>query len=142
VWIKNTSTRTQGKNYASQHNYIVVNITQGNPALRVSEKARQELGWDEKDFVNVYCDREKIMIMKDNITKEFPVRLYKSANKLLGMNVYSKSLKEAMESMDWENKEYEVEIHDNGKEKMIICFKNRLDLDIEKALRTRRVKSV
>lgn len=142
MWIKNTSTRTQGKNYASQHNYIVVSIAQGNPALRVSEKARQELGWNEKDFVNVFCDREKIMIMRDNTTKEFPVRLYKSANKLLGMNVYSKSLKEAMESMEWENKEYSIEIHDNGKEKMIICFKNRLDLDIEKALRTRRAKSV
>jgi hypothetical protein len=80
--------------------------------------------------------------MRDNVQKEFPVRLYKSANKLLGMNVYSKSLKEAMEGMEWENKEYEIEIHDNGKEKMIICFKNRLDLDIEKALRTRRIKSV
>ena len=142
MWIKNTSTRTQGKNYASQHDYLIVNYSEGNPAIRISEKARQELGWDENDFVNVYCDSEKIMIIRDNDSKEFPVKLYKSAQKILGCNIYSKALKEYVKTMEWENKEYAIDYRKDGKEKMLICYKTDLQSDIEKALRTRRTKSL
>jgi hypothetical protein len=142
VWIKNTSTRTQGKNYASQHDYLIVNTSEGNPALRISEKARQELKWSEDDFVNVFCDREKIMIVRDNETKEFPVRMYKSAQKVLGCNIYTKSLKEHIKEMEWEGKEYSIDLRKDGKELMLVCYRTDLQSDIEKALRTRRTKSI
>lgn len=141
MWIKNTSTRTQGKNYALQHDYLIVNTSDGNPAIRISEKARLTLGWDETDFVNVYCDDEKIMIIRDNDRKEFPVRLYKSAQKNLGCNIYSKALKEHINAMEWEGKEYSIDFRKDGKELMLVCYKTDLQSDIEKALRIRR-KSV
>jgi bifunctional DNA-binding transcriptional regulator/antitoxin component of YhaV-PrlF toxin-antitoxin module len=127
MWIKNTGTRIIGKNKSQEESYLVVNTLEKNPALRVSEKARQYVGWGKHDYVNIYVDRTKIMLMKDNNAREFPVRIYENKNRKYGFNIYGMPIKETLKTMGWDTqKDYPVEVREFQGEKCLVCYKDEL----------------
>jgi hypothetical protein len=127
MWIKNSNTRTIGKNKSQEESYLVVNLLDKNPAIRVSEKARRELRWDKNDYVNVYVDHNKIMLIKDNLSREFPVRIYKNKDKAYGFNIYGMPIKEIMKKFGWETqKDFPVQILGEGDKMYLVAFKDEL----------------
>jgi bifunctional DNA-binding transcriptional regulator/antitoxin component of YhaV-PrlF toxin-antitoxin module len=135
MWIKNTAVRTKAVNKSNETSYLIVNTTPKNPAIRVSEKAKQELGWDKGDFINLYVDSDKIILVRDNVSKEFPIRIYKSRDRNYGFNIYGAGIKVVCEKFGWvTNRDYLVEIHEKNDEKMLLCFKNEKMSRAEKAL--------
>jgi hypothetical protein len=135
MWVKNTALRTKAANKSAETSYLIVNTLPKNPAIRVSEKARQELGWDKGDFINLYVDNDKILIVKDNVSKEFPIRIYKSKERNYGFNIYGAAIKVICEKKGWvSNRDYLVEIIEKDNEKMLMCFKNEKLSMAEKAL--------
>jgi hypothetical protein len=135
MWIKNTATRTKATNKSNESSYLIVNTLPKNPAIRVSEKAKQELGWDKGDFINLYVDSHQIILIKDNVSKEFPIRIYKTRDKNYGFNIYGAGIKVVCQKHDWvSNRDYSVEIYEKDGEKMLICFKDEKLSMAEKAL--------
>jgi hypothetical protein len=127
MWIKNSGTRTIGKNKSQEESYLVVNTLDKNPAIRVSEKARRELRWDKNDYVNVFVDHNKIMLIKDNLSREFPVRIYKNKEKAYGFNIYGMPIKEIMRKCGWDSqKDFPVQILGEGDKKYLVAFKDEL----------------
>lgn len=134
MWLKNNNTPKGKRNQTNEKNYVIVNARKGNPALRISEKARKELGWTEDDFLNVYIDSEKIMLMRDNETREFQLKIYQSDKKIYGFNIYGKTIKEFLDKLQWENKQYPAHVIPEGNEKMLVCYKNEFISKTELAL--------
>lgn len=142
MWIKSKSARINSKNDFTENSFLIVNLIERCPAIRVSEKARIDLGWDKGDFLNVYVDDEKIMLVKDNNSREFPLSIYQSKTKIYGFNIHSKLIKEICTNTGWiNNKVYPVTIYETDGEKSLICFKDQLLSKTEIALLESRKKA-
>jgi hypothetical protein len=134
MWIKNTATRTKATKKSEESNYLIVNTLPKNPCIRVSEKAKLELGWDKGDFINLYVDGNQIILVKDNVSKEFPIRVYRTRDRNYGFNIYGAHVKIELQKHGWvTNRDYSVEIFEKDGEKMLICFKNEKISMAEKA---------
>lgn len=127
MWIKNSGSRIIGKNKSQEESYLVVNTLDKNPALRVSEKARQYVGWTKNDYVNIFVDQNKIMIVRDNATREFPVRIYKNKDRAYGFNIYGMPIKEVLKKFQWETqKDYPIQLGEFQGQKCLLCFKDEI----------------
>jgi bifunctional DNA-binding transcriptional regulator/antitoxin component of YhaV-PrlF toxin-antitoxin module len=134
MWLKNNSTSKGRRNKAEEESYLIINSAKGSPALRISEKARKELGWTEGEFLNIFMDNEKIMMQRDNDSQEFEIKIYRSHAKVYGFNIYSKTIKEVSEKLNWKNKSYPVHIYRDGNELTLVVFKNEFISKTELAL--------
>lgn len=126
MWINNNGPRQQGKNRSQESSFLVVNLLEKNPALRISEKAKLELGWDNNDYVNIFVNRKQIMLMKDNVARNFAIRVYKTRDKSYGFNIYSNFLKDILRQNGWESqRDYAIEFVEDAKsgEKYLMCLK-------------------
>ncbi len=127
MWIHNNITRASRRNKSEEENYLICNIAEGNPAIKVSERAKKELGWVHEDFVNIWIDNDKIMIVRDNDEKQFPIKVYKSQTRNYGFQIYGRSIKEVLKKCGWTDKHpMKISIAPNGDDKMILCFKDEM----------------
>jgi hypothetical protein len=141
MWLKNTATRTKATKKSEESSYLIVNTMPKNPAIRVSEKAKLELGWEKGDFINLYVDNHQIILVKDNVSKEFPIRIYKSRDRNYGFNIYGAAIKVECSKHGWvSNRDYPVEIYEKDGEKMLICFKDEKLSMAEKALMENKIR--
>jgi hypothetical protein len=123
MWIQNTGKTSGGK--SERTNYLKLNTSDGNPAMRVSEKTASDVGYKKGDHVNIFIDKEKIMIAKDDKNQSFPVHPQIAGEKSYGFAIYGRVLKDAILKTGWDSRKfYPVNVIDNGTEKMIVCFKD------------------
>lgn len=123
MWLENLNVR-QTRDILKMP-YLTVNLRDGNPAFRIRavEEMLEELNWTEDDFVNVYVDREKIILKKDNASRQFPVSIYRNKNVPYGYLIYSRMIKEVLENTEWEEGKYKVLIIPEGRDKIVMCLK-------------------
>jgi bifunctional DNA-binding transcriptional regulator/antitoxin component of YhaV-PrlF toxin-antitoxin module len=135
MWLQNTVRQRFSK--SDNVAYLKLNMDDGNPAIRVSEKALQEVGWKNGDFINIYVDHEKIMMIKDNKAQAFGIHPQVTNKKSYGFTVYGKVIKEITREKNWQPKKvYPVSVMDHGdNEKIIVCFKDELILKADKTIR-------
>lgn len=125
MWIENNGAR---KRYRKSENvpYMKLNLEDGNPAVRVSEKGFQDLGWKDGDYVNIYVDSEKMILVRDNENQSFSIHQQKGTDgKSYGFCIYGKVLKEAFKKGKWVSKRtYTVNVlKNNNGERILVCYR-------------------
>ena len=138
MWIENTARK---KSQTETQSYIKLNLEPGNPALRISEHARNALGWKHNDHCNIFIDEEKIIIVLDNKSKNFALSLQKTKEKKYGLAVYGHILKETFPDKGWKSKKnYPIKIVAQDGDLMIICFKEEIFDKAQQAIREHKIK--
>lgn len=123
MWLENINVR-QTRDILKMP-YLTINTRGGNPAFRIraTEETLEELGWTDTDYVNIFVDREKIMIKRDNEARQFPVSIYRCKGVAYGYMIYSRMIKQILDSSEWTEGKYKIVIIPEGRGKIVMCLK-------------------
>jgi hypothetical protein len=74
------------------------------------------------------------MMQRDNDSQEFEIKIYRSHQKVYGFNIYSKTIKEVSNQLNWKDTSYPIHIYRDGNELTLVVFKNEFISKTELAL--------